>query len=145
MITLKQFGEFSYPFKLIPSIIFLRYGLESMYVNEIQQFSSIYNIDRSLDLLDYQISNSASNWQYILYFGIFFRIVAWILLVCTRQNSFFQNFIRNVNDIYKYIFGCSLFVQLTKVDMKKKEKISNYIRYINILYFIYLNKVVFFL
>lgn len=84
---LKEFQEMSPPFNILPYASYLTYGLEMNYMTEIVYYKEIYNINRSLDLFGYKMSDMQWTWAALLGYGLLFRVMAFIALRSSRPSS----------------------------------------------------------
>lgn len=71
----------------------MRYAQEGLYLIEIRNYANLYNIQTSLDIYGYNFKNLVPDIFIVLSFGIGIRILAYISLVCSLPDSYFNMFI----------------------------------------------------
>lgn len=131
MITLTEFKNLGFPLNALPSYCYLRYGLESLYLFELDKYSNLYDITKSHQLLDYNPSNMYTNWKYLLIIGIILRVISFILLYLNKPNSYLRKLIVLIMNIaYFSFFACSIMIASCingTIFTKCKENVESFI------------------
>lgn len=112
--TLPEFDKMTTPFNYAPYLSYLRFGKEVTYLIELERYRNIYNIDKSLSLLGYSVGNIKMDYIAVICYGIAFRVIACICLICYKPNSYY-NKIGSI-DIRYYLN------ELKNLICRKKEK-----------------------
>lgn len=66
---------------------FFRYSTEAFYVTEIQNWSTIYNIQSGLELHNFNLDNYPIDIAILASYGIALRIIACVLMVVLNKDK----------------------------------------------------------
>jgi hypothetical protein len=94
---LPDFQKMAKPLCYLPYASYLFYSQQVSYLIELKEYSSIYNIQKSLNIFGYKQEKMNLWICLILVYGIAFRFLALIVLYCTAPNSLWYRMLAFVN------------------------------------------------
>ncbi len=92
------------PINYIAWVTYLMYGLQGLYVTEIQYFKNIYDISKSLDIYGFRLDRFPMIAGVMVALGFVFRFTAWFLLNASKPGSYMYRLASWITN-YKHHFG----------------------------------------
>ncbi|KAL0478274.1 hypothetical protein AKO1_008529 [Acrasis kona] len=94
VILIPDIEKMFIPIRYVHYLSYLQYCYQALYIIEIRQFSDVYDLKRSLDIMGFKLENLGLCAGIIVAIGFVFRLVALILLVSTKPSSFGYKIVR---------------------------------------------------
>jgi len=79
-----------FPINIFPTLSYLTYSHENLYLIELNQYQHLYNLTTSMDSQGYKWDDLGQTVYMMVVFGFVFRILAFFALVCVKPSSLFN-------------------------------------------------------
>ncbi|KAL9655604.1 hypothetical protein ABK040_002268 [Willaertia magna] len=99
-VPLPTIKSMFFPINILPYASYLLYSHENAYLIEIIRYKGLYDVSVSMDGLGYKFSDFNQSWYMVIVFGLIFRILAFIALVCVKPSSLFNLFVIFVQNLF---------------------------------------------
>lgn len=99
-VSLPTLKDMTFPINIFPWISYLTYSHENAYLIEIARYKHIYDVSTSLKNLGYDWNDLDMSIYMVVVFGMAFRILAFLALVCAKPSSYFNLIINVIQNFF---------------------------------------------
>jgi len=85
--TLNELNKMWFPLPYMGNFSFLRFAQEALYITEVEQYKSVYNIEAGLKILGYDLDNFLLDISMIILHGIIFRVLSLLALIFWNRDK----------------------------------------------------------